>query len=226
MSTETTMSTEGTKAMSIRTIAIPLLCLPFLSCGDLTGEGTSAHRNIEKSGVTKVGGWDAVDMGETGFLLDGTVSKGGHSGHKFSLDFRLPAGESLRFFFFASRNLEGGVELSWMRTSGGEVEMGLSLNGKTHRHRIPSLDDREEIEVDVDVHNNHSDIHILVWNRSGSREDGEGCTFDGGCLYNTEDFAFDVWLGVGRASGLYWGGRGDADLVLSLEGPLPADSDA
>ena len=213
------------RAMNIRLLFVLLPTLLFCSCSDLTGEGSQNHE-IGNSSAVKIGGRNAVGIDGKGFLLEGTVSAGGNSGHKFSLRFKLPEGESLKFFFFASRELSGGVEMSWERSSGGEVRMEMSLNGKTLQHQISELDDVDEIAMDVDVHNNHADIHILVWNNSGPRRDNEGCTFDGGCVFNTEDFAFEEWLGVGRASGVYWGMQGDDDLIISLEGPLTADSNA
>ena len=200
--------------------------LLVLSCSDLTGETAGGDvPNVDKVGVVQIGGTDGIDVGKGRFLLDGVADNSGNSGHNFHLRFRLPEGESVKFFFFASRkNLEGGVELSWFRSE-GKVAMEISLNGNVHRHRLPVFDDREEIDMEFDVHNNHSDIHILVWERSGPRGNLEGCTFDGGCLYNTEDFVFEAWLGVGRASGVHWGFQGDRELILSLEGPLGPDSD-
>ena len=209
---------------SIITTNINVLLALFLlvSCGDLTGEGTA----VEDATSFKVGGVDAVNAGERRFILDGTAKAGGNSGHFFRLGFTLPPGESLKFFFFASREFAGGVEILWMRSAEGEVEMEMSLNGKTHRHRFDSLDEKEQIEVDVDIHNDHTDTHVLLWQGGGPYGDKDGCSFDGECLYNTEDFVFNAWLGVGRASGVYWGVEGDTELIRSLEGPLPAHSDA
>ena len=216
---------KNTTPMSINRLVLSFSALFVLACSDLTGEDTGAH-NITKVATSEVGGINAVDVGEGRFLLEGVAGRAGNSRHKFHLRFRLSEGEPLAFFFFASRkNLLGGLELLWMRTD-GNVTVEFSLNGITHRHRLPLFDDREEIDVDVDVHNDHTDIHILMWEKSGSRSDHEGCSFDRECLYNTEDFALDVWLGVGRASGVHWGVQGNRDLIISLAGPLTADSDA
>ena len=204
-----------------KSICFSILSL-LLSCSDFTGEGSNS---IEKPATLKeIGGIVAMDVGKEGFLLDGIASAGGYSGSHFRLGFLLPPEESLKFFFYTSKELKGGVELAWMRSAEGEVTMEISLNGKTHRYRTPDFDKNEKIDVDLDVHNNHTDIHILVWKRAGSRGDREGCTYDGECLYNTEDFAFDNWLGVGRASGVYWGLEGDEGLIESLEGPLTAET--
>ena len=207
--------------MNIKPLLLLVLsCL--LSCSDFGGEGNADGGG--KSSALKIGGRPAVDMGEKGFLLDGTASNGGNSGRHFRLGFHLPKGESLKFFFYASRELEGGVELVWMRSLEGEVIMEISLNGKRHRHILKQFVGNERFNVDLNIHNVHSDAHILVWKGDGPRGDWEGCTFDGGCLYNTQDFALDVWLRVGRASGVHWGFQGDADWIQSLEGPLIPES--
>ena len=202
-----------------KSIGLFLVLLFGVSCGDLTGSSTGAN-NIENIATVEVGGIHAVNAGTNRFLLEGFADNGGYSGHNFRLRFRLPEGETVKFFFFSSqKSLAGGVEVLWTRSQ-GKVAMEISLNGYTHKHQIPVFDDREEIDVDMDVHNNHSDIHILVWDRLGSHGYREDCTFDGECLYNTEDFSFDIWLGVGRASGVYWGVQGNTDLIQKLEGPL------
>ena len=195
-----------------------------LSCSDLTGERSDDAHNIQKVSTNEVGGVNAIELGGDRFLFDGIVDRAGNSRHRFHLRFRLPEGEPVKFFFFSSKtDLSGGLELLWMRTEDGVV-MEFSLNGIAHRHRVPTFDDREEIDVDVDVHNDHTDIHILAWDKLGMQGEHEGCTYDGECLYNTEDFAFDVWLGVGRAGGVHWGFQGDRDLLILLEGPLETDS--
>ena len=217
------MTVTTTMATTISRWATPLLGVLFLlSCADLTGEETNSPGSVVDA--FKIGGVRALERGGGRFLLDGTVDTGGYSRHKFLLRFRLGEGESVKFFFYASNQLEGGMEMAWERNE-GRVEMVMALNGITHRYHLPALDDREEIDLDVDVHNDHTDIHILVWEKSNAPlADHEGCSFDNGCLYNTEDFAFDVWLGVGRAAGTFWGVEGDPDGILKVEGPLVTHS--
>ena len=82
------------------------------------------------------------------------------------------------------------------------------------------------VHLSIDLHNDHTDLHLLVWDAEGPFGDQDECTFEGTCLYNSEDFAFDYWLGVGRLNGVYWGVKGKTNLILSLEGPLEGLSDA
>ena len=210
-----------TTVMHINRCLVSMGALFFLSCADLTGEETGDSSSIIDT--ARVGGVTALPRGEGKFLLEGTAATGGYSRHKFLLQFRLPEGESVKFFFYASDQLEGGVSFLWERVD-GRVEMEIALNGITHRRPLPMFDDVEEIDLDIDVHNDHTDIHILVWEKSNNTADNEGCTFDEGCLYNTEDFAFDVWLGVGRAGGVFWGMEGNPDSIIKVEGPLVTHS--
>ena len=201
-----------------------LLCSFLFSCKQLTGEDTGA--NVADVEQNLIGGLEARSVGEQRFLLSGTVSNGGNSGHLFRLRFELPAGQTLKFYFFISRNFTGGALYSFTRADDGVLTMTIDLNGKSDSRELSVFNNSEVVDVELDIHNDHTDAHLLVWGHSGPHEDAEDCTFDGGCLYNSEDFAFDVWLGVGRASGTFWGIQGDQSLILLLEGPLPAISNA
>ena len=173
----------------------------------------------------RIGGIDAISAGGNKFLLNGTSDNGGNSGHAYRLRFNLPEEEVLKFYFFTTDNFTGGAVYSFTRVD-GVVNLTLSINGLTHTIELSDFNDSEIVDLDIDIHNDHSDIHVLVWDRDGRHDSAEECTFDGGCLYNSEDFAFDIWLGVGRASGTFWGMEGNKSLILTLEGPLPPLSDA
>ncbi|CBW25722.1 putative membrane protein [Halobacteriovorax marinus SJ] len=193
-----------------------------VSCGELTGESTGA--NILDKTSDLIGGLSSVSAGENKYLLSGTAKNGGNAGHYFRLKFELPESEKISFYFFSSRSLNTGVKYSFKREA-GSVLLTMSLNGLEDTVELQSFSDSLEVDVAIDIHNDHTDAHMLVWDFNGPRGDREDCSFDGGCLYNTEDFAFDVWLGVGKASGTFWGFEGDRSLIKLLEGPLDAISD-
>ena len=192
------------------------------SCKELTGEATGANTTNNQQEV--IGGVSAISAGDNKFILNGTVDNGGNSGHGFRLKFTLPEGESLKFYFYTSDNFDAGLVYSFSKKE-GVVNLEMSVNGLSHSIELEDFNDSEIIDLDVDVHNDHSDIHQLVWDRNGPHEFYEECTFEGDCIYNSEDFAFDIWLGVGRASGTFWGVEGDKSLILKLEGPLPPLTD-
>lgn len=204
-------------------ISIFILSSLLISCGELSGSNTGA--NLLPNSAELVGGLDAVKSGDKRYLLSGTVDNGGNSGHNFRTKFKLNNGETIKFYFFASKKLSGGVVYTFTRTN-GVVTLEMTLNGLTDTVELTQFENIEIIDLDIDIHNDHTDIHHLVWDYNGEHSDAEECTFDGDCLYNSEDFAFDVWLGVGRASGTFWGFEGDKSQVIILEGPLEAISNA
>lgn len=208
-----------------------LICLFLFSCKQLTGESTDQEiiGDIDATSQEIIGGIDAIRVADQKFILSGTMDNGGNIGHLFRLRFKLPEGETLKFHFFTSQNFEGGVIYSFSRTN-GRVQLNMSLNDKSHTYKLAVFNQTETIDIDLDIHNNHTDIHLLVWKRGKEDEYGflDGCTFNDAsdeeksCLYNSEDFAFDYWVGVGRASGIFWGFQGKKSLILKLEGPLTA----
>jgi hypothetical protein len=208
-------------------ISIAVFALLTSACGDLTGEYTGADAFDGGSGKKQIsiGGLNAVKSSANRFVLEGTADSGGNSGHSYRIELKLPEGSSHTHYFFCSRKLTGGVSLRLTRTA-GKVELRLALNGKSHTIELSAFAGKETIDLDVDVHNDHTDTHILVWQHGGPYGDQEGCSDDGSCLYNTEDYGFSKWAGVGRASGVYWGFKGDSSFVQKLEGPLAAKSDA
>ena len=63
----------------------------------------------------------------------------------------------------------------------------------------------------------------------GPYGEAEECIDLGNCLYNTEYYTFPnpgPWGGQGKAAGTYWGLEGDHNLILKLQGPRTALSDA
>ena len=199
-------------------LSISLLC----SCAELTGESTGA--NIIENKQEVIGGVNAVRANDNKFILNGSVDNGGNSGHGYRLRFNLPEGENLKFYFFTSNNFSGGLVYTFSKEE-GVVNLEMSINELSHSIELNKFNSSEIIDLDIDIHNDHSDIHQLVWDRDGPHGFYEECTFEDECLYNSEDFAFDIWLGVGRASGTLWGFEGDKSFILKLEGPLPPLTD-
>ena len=136
----------------------------LFSCTELTGESTGA--NIIENQKDVIGGVDAVRADGDKFILNGTADNGGNSGHGFRLKFKLPDGENLRFHFFTSNNFTGGLIYTFSREE-GVVNLEMSINGLSHSIELNAFRNSEFIDIDLDVHNDHSDIHQLVWDRKG-----------------------------------------------------------
>ena len=193
-----------------------LLLLVFLvSCG----ESTDADALLDQNYIS-VGNLPALSLGEEKFLFLGTMPDGGNSRKNFRFKVKRPQGEeSFSFFFYANRDLSGGLVLT-LHFKEGQTWMKFALNGIDHD--IPLNSQSDILDISVDVHNDHEDMHILAWKGTGPFLDHEGCVDENECLYNTEEFTFvsgGPWGSQGRASGVYWGFKGDQTVILELEGP-------
>lgn len=190
--------------------------ISFSSCGKLSGDSTGAFQTDENIS-TLIGGVESIQVGKQGYILSGRAVNAGRSGHNFELEFKLPENEKIKFLFFTNPKLEGGLEVEFKNIS-NKVFANFILNKKNHTFEIEDLAGQTEIRVSLDIHNDHTDIHALLWKLSGPFGDEDECSFDGNCLYNTEDFALDHWLGVGKAKGNHWGVRGNSKLLIKVKG--------
>lgn len=213
-----------------------------MSCDELTGSAQEKAqeerdgRNVEADQLL-IGGVKAVELDDQRFRLDGLASSGGISAHHYTARFKLKEGESLTFFFFASRNLLEGARFTFSRTN-SELHLDIEISQLHHSLRLRYLEEDlledDILDLEFDVHNDHEDMHNLIWAAGDSRGDRFGCTVDSEyrdesvdpCVYNSEDFAFDYWLGVGRAAGRFWGIQGNKERVIRLSGPSRRLSDA
>lgn len=204
------------------------LIISFSSCDQLTGASTGANDFL---GELTVGGLAFAEVGSNKIRFEGTANNGGDEGHHFEIRLNFPLGEKAKFFFFASQSLQGGVEILLDRV-GAEVDVTIGLNGVSHTHRFSMNGD--ELALGIDIHNDHSDAHILIWPLGGPYAVAEDCVDLSGadfCIYNTDSFtdpfapspAFP-WGSQGRASGVNWGFEGDRDIILELRGPLERKS--
>ena len=208
----------------MKKILLTILSTVLLSsCGELTGKSTGAN-DVPSDNL--LGGIAFIQLSSGKNLLNGTMNAG--DAHSFRLNFNLPDGKSLRYFFFSQKSLDGGVILTFTR-DGLDVGIEVSLNGISDFRVLKGLG--EELDFRFEVHNDHEDAHLLMWNESGPFGDTDGCVNDESCLYNSEYYTFPntddgPWGSQGRAPGTFWGVQGDRSLILKLEGPLGALSDA
>jgi hypothetical protein len=203
------------------TLLILISALVFTSCGELTGNSTGANDNFLNKFV---GGLSFIEVGEGKAILNGSMNAS--DAHSFKLSLKLTEGESVRFFFFSDRGLMGGLIATFSR-SAGKTSVNFTLNGESDSRILEGVG--EEVNVVLDMHNDHEDAHFMLWNGAGPFGDSEECVEDGSCLYNSEFYSFPndgPWGSQGKAPGTFWGFQGDSSLILQLEGPLKAVSDA
>lgn len=210
----------------MRLILLFIMIAMLGACDQLTGENTGAFTSSNESLI--IGGSDSLQISQGNYLLGGVMSNGGRAGHNFNASFDLSLGETLTLTLGSDRSLSGGLELNFSRENDG-LYLNASLNSKSHRYLLIKAKDisSTSFSFSIDIHNDHTDLHFLIWYQSGPFADNFDCSNDGGCLYNSEDFALDQWLGVGRTKGANWGLKNtNRNRVTELRGPLAAISDA
>lgn len=113
----------------------------------------------------------------------------------FALEFTLAEGGSLSLVTHADSSLSDGLTVQFER-SGTELISSLKADGAgTGDNVLNGVDASGPISLAVDVHNNETPAHVLIWNAvNGSFEEKEA-------LYNSEDDADAP--GVGK--GTLWG---------------------
>ena len=216
-------------------ILIFFLCAGLQSCDEIFGsatrgpqEGGGSGGGGGGSGAGNIGGVGSFQLlgttkGQGRFRLAGTAGNGGNEAHNYHLNFELSAGEQVQFYFFASATLSGGIAMSFFRKNDGAIELFLDINGTTHRQEL-NLNE-QILDLSLDIHNNESNTHIILWNKSMVEAKTHGtdwkCFFTKTCLYNTESFTQSgtakIWGQQGKGSGSSWGFEGNTENILKLQ---------
>ena len=217
-----------TMATITKSLLLPLgLCLSLMGCSELTGGRTGANDLPTDQQDDLVGGIGFKPIVDGKFLFEGTMDNGGDSGHNFEVSLKLEEGKKAQFWFFADKQLSQGVGLAVEKVADDAV-VTVSVNEVSHSIALPLSDDNT-LDISIDIHNDHEDAHILIWNLNGPFGDAEECVEDEACLYNTEFFTDPnpgPWGSQGRGPGSFWGFEGDKEMILKLSLPKGAKSNA
>lgn len=140
----------------------------------------------------KVSSVDFKILSSQGLAFDGTTLKGTgdavaklpladnkDSGKNLTVTFTLEDGGSLLLKTFASSSLENGVNVHLTR-SGEQLKVKTSKGSESGTEKTMSLSANGSIGVSVDVHNNESPTHVLVWAAS------EAAPAEDNALFNSE----------------------------------------
>lgn len=97
-------------------------------------------------------------------------------GHNFQLAFSLQDGGQVELFTFADNSLRNGVQIKFTRNGSGpgSLKAEISANGNTidisavHAHggstvSISDLDASVPLMFSMDVHNDESPAHVIIW---------------------------------------------------------------
>ena len=144
----------------------------FTGCGELAGLVENESQDDPKKSE-----W-YKSIGDNKYLFVGTASNSGSSSHSFETELKLPAGETLKLFFFANDQLESGVEIELQREDSGHINMKYKLNSVSNEVELTDFEAGEDnIHLLFDVHNDETDTHAMIWNKSkheeGEHEEGE-----------------------------------------------------
>lgn len=120
------------------------------------------------------------------------------SKESYTLQFTLKDGGSLTLVTHSNNLLSSGLTMTFSRS--GSALSGLTQAGITLStpFLLAGIDASGTIQLQIDVHNDESPAHILVWSGSNFIEEA--------ALYNSEDPGLNA---AGNGAGTYWG------LVLS-----------
>jgi hypothetical protein len=147
-----------------------------LEAGDLEGNGTQ----LQGSGA----------------LVFASPLNAIQSQDNFALEFTLSEGGSLALVTHADGSLSDGLTVQFAR-AGTELISRLTADGAgTGDNVLSGVDASGPISLAVDVHNNETPSHVLIWNAvNGSFAENEA-------LYNSEDDADAPGVGKGTLWGL------------------------
>lgn len=174
--------------------------LLVFGCGSSGGSGGS--NNAQFSGLSYVEiGSGSLTKSSTSISGTGTIAfvdplSAVSSGHNFHSTFSLQDGGSIALAGFATNNLDNSVSIRFSRVGSVLNVVLLADGGQTDvSASFASVDASGAISVYVDMHNNESPTHILVWPGSATAFD-ETTT-----LFNSEDDG----AAPGNGAGTYWG---------------------
>lgn len=193
-----------------------VLTLLFASSALLTACGGNYKEPVAAGATTQLGSQKVT-------VLDGTVTGGGElrgtggvlfdssypavrEGGSYALDFSLADGGSLTLVSHSDSALGGGWEMEFVRNGAGPGSLRVTISAQgAQRDTLNSggvdvfagLDASQPLRLQVDVHNNESPAHALVWSRRLGEDFSEAAA-----LLNTEENDNSPGLGAGTRWGL------------------------
>lgn len=146
---------------------------------------------------------EALDLERTENILKGSGAlvfastlNGIPSQDNFSLEFTIAEGGSLALVTHSDSSLSDGLTVQFERT-GTELISRLTADGSgTGDNVLSGVDASGPISLAVDVHNNETPAHVLIWNAV------TGSYAENAALYNSKDDADAPSAGKGTQWGL------------------------
>jgi hypothetical protein len=147
------------------------------------------------------------------------------SGQSYALDFSLEEGGCLDLVSHSNENLANGWEMQFCRqgTGAGSLKVTIFANGERRDTKknetveaFAGFDASSPLKLQIDVHNNESPAHALVWSRQITEDFSEAAA-----IFNSEEFDNSP----GNGSGKRWGLRLNKATVTRAENSAPKFSE-
>ena len=190
-----------------RALALSSLVLA-LACSKSSGSSTAAAATTTLSGSVQTTGSGYTGSGS---LIYNTPLDSIQSGHSWALAFTLQDGGSLTLLSNTNNQLGSGVAVRFART-GAVLSVTLKAAGAETdvSSAFTSVDASGSMSLQVDIHNDETPAHVLVWSGTDFSE--------GAALLNSEDAGNEV---PGSGSGTFWGLELNNATVSTIERTSP-----
>lgn len=146
--------------------------LLLVACGSDYTQPTARGRSASLAGgsVTILEGSSISEdngtlRGSGRVLVDSSLGET-RSASGYTLDFALSDGGSFKLLSHSNTALEDALEISFVR-DGNALEVTLSAGGQSEdiSRAFASVNASSPVKIQVDVHNDESPAHVMVWNR-------------------------------------------------------------
>lgn len=190
----------------------------------ITLSACGGGHNPDKDNLSKaitVGDASYYDLGVgKGLMTEGISSVDG--GANFEYRFRLDDGGTFTAVTFANSTLNHGITIRISRV-GSRLNVFATAQGSTQDWSplFSTVNAAEEVILTMDIHNNESPAHILIW--SGSKNPAMNRT---NTLYNSAEDSVDLdYDGApGNGTGRAWGFQLEGATLINARISEPQDS--
>lgn len=189
--------------MLVRSLFISILTLTVSVLVSACGKENSSAAVAEG----KIGNIDFKILNSAGLSFDASTLIGSgdvvaklplatnkDSGKNIALTFFLEDSGSLAVNAFSSASLENGINVVFTR-SGSSLKAKTTHKDSTSQEKNLTLNASSPVSVLIDVHNDESPAHILIWNGTEATPSEENA------LFNTEKDAESA----GQGTETFWG---------------------
>jgi hypothetical protein len=135
------------------------------SCSEGNQVNSVCFRNLTQENINFSNG---VLSGTGSVVAVEALAESSDSGRNISLTFSVQEGGSLVLRTFAKNDLTGGIDIKLSRVSSRLSLNFIKGNDVSASRELEGVDATSEIKLILDIHNDESPAHIVVWNGAGT----------------------------------------------------------